>query len=234
MLSSWVVLRRGYMNDGQTRRANGRLTAAVVLGALAVMASVGVPAAQLVDRVIAVVSGTVILLSDARAALALGLVDAAGAKDPVEVAMRWLVDRQLVLDEAGRGDRVEIDPAAVAQAVTGAKQRFSSEAEYRRALEGLGLDDAGVQRIFRDTLTARQYVERRFDSVLPATEEEMREYYASHEGRFVRNGRPLTFEEAQAELAALLQQERRAQALASWMDRLRRRADIREVYQASR
>jgi hypothetical protein len=32
----------------------------------------------------------------------------------------------------------------------------------------------------------------------------------------------------------MLQQERRAQALASWMDRLRRRADIREVYQASR
>jgi parvulin-like peptidyl-prolyl isomerase len=222
------------MNDGQAKRANGRLTAAVVVGALAVMASVGVPAAQLVDRVIAVVSGTVILLSDARAVLALGLVDAGGAKDPVEVAMRWLIDRQLVLDEAGRGDRVEVDPAAVAQAVAGAKQRFSSEAEYRRALEGLGLDDAGVQRLFRDTLAARQYGERRFDSVLPATEEEMREYYTAHESRFVRNGRPLTFEDAQAELAAMLQQERRTQAMASWMDRLRRRADIREVYQASR
>nr|MCU0256015.1 peptidylprolyl isomerase [Vicinamibacterales bacterium] len=179
---------------------------------------------------IAVVSGTVILQSDAQAALALGLVDAAGARDPVETAMRWLIDRQLVLDEAGRGDRLDVGPEAVARAVAEARQRFASDAEYRRTLAGLGLDDRGLERLLRDTLVARLYVERRFDAAPPLSEDELRAYYAANQARFVRNGRPVSFEDATAEVAAVLQRERRDQAVEAWMERLRRRADIREVW----
>lgn len=217
-----------------TRRANTPRVAATALAALAVMAAAPVQGAQVVDRVIAVVSGTVIMLSDARAALTLGLVDPAGAKDPVEAAMRWLIDRQLVLDEAGRGDRVDVEPAAVAQAVAGARQRFASESEYRRTLDSLGLDDAGVERAARETLTARTYIERRFDSAVPLTDQEVKDYYAGHTERFARNGKPVPFDDAVAGVTAALQQERRDQAVAAWLDRLRRRADIREVYQARR
>jgi parvulin-like peptidyl-prolyl isomerase len=204
--------------------------------ALAVLAAAAIPlGAQVLDRVVAIVSGTVITLSDARAALALGLVDpGAAARDPIDAAMRWLIDRQLVLDEAGRGDRVDVEPAALGQALDGVRQRFASDADFSLALAGFGLDEKGLQRLVRGTLTARMYVERRFDSVLPPTDEELREYYASHAARFVRNGRPLTFEDALAELTAVVQQERRDQAVSAWMDRLRRRADIREVYQAAR
>jgi hypothetical protein len=190
--------------------------------------------AQLVDRVIAVVSGTVIMLSDARAAIALGLFDPGAARDPIEAAMRWLIDRQLVIDEAGRGDRVEVDPDALGAAIDGARQRFPSEDAYRRALAECGLDDRTALRLVRDTLAARSYVERRFDSMLPPTEEELREYHADHRARFVRNGRQLTFEDALADVTAVLQQERRAQAVSAWMERLRRRADIREVYRVPR
>jgi hypothetical protein len=186
--------------------------------------------AQVVDRVIAVVSGTVLMQSDARAALALGLCDSGTAHDPIEAAMRWLIDRQLVLDEAGRGERVDVDPASRGEALDGVRQRFQSEDEYRRALEGLGLDDRALQRLVRNTLIARLYVERRFDSMLPATDEDLREYYASRAARFVRNGRQLSFEEALADVTTALQEERRAQAVSAWMERLRRRADVRIVY----
>jgi parvulin-like peptidyl-prolyl isomerase len=209
-------------------------TFALACALLVVLASATAQGAQVVDRVVAVVSGTVILHSDARAVVALGLFDAGAARDPVEAAMPWLIDRQLVLDEAGRGDRVVVDAAAIGQAVDAVRQRFASDAEYRRALDGLGLDDAGVRRLVRETLIARQYVEDRFDSVLPPTEDELREYYAVHASRFVRNGRQLTFEDALADVSAILQRERREQAVSAWMDRLRRRADIREVYRASR
>ena len=207
---------------------------ALALALLVASASATARAAQVVDRVVAVVSGTVILLSDARAVVTLGLFDAGAARDPIEAAMPWLIDRQLVLDEAGRGERVVVDAAALGRALDAVRQRFASDAEYRRALEGLGLDDAGVKRLVQGTLMARQYVEDRFDSVLPPTEDELREYHASHASRFVRNGRQLTFEEALADVSAVLQQERREQAVSAWMDRLRRRADIREVYRASR
>ena len=219
-----------YKRTNRSGRAGRRGAAALWLAMLAVWAFAPVQGAQVVDRVVAVVSGTVIMLSDARAALTLGLFDAGGAPDPVEAAMRWLIDRQLVLDEAGRGDRIEVDSAALSDALGRVRQRFASEAEYRRAQESLGLDDAGVRRFVRATLIFRQYVERRTESVLPATEDELREYYARHATRFVRNGRQLSFEDALADVTAALQQQRREQATTAWMDRLRRRADIREVY----
>jgi hypothetical protein len=201
---------------------------------IAAWAAVPARGAQLVDRVIAVVSGTVLMLSDARAAIALGLFEPGAARDPIEAAMRWLIDRQLVIDEAGRGDRVEVDPDALGAAIDGVRQRFPSEDAYRRALAECGLDDRTAARLVRDTLAARLYVERRFDSMLPPTEEELREYHAGHRARFVRNGRQLTFEDALADVTAVLQQERRAQAVSAWMERLRRRADIREVYRVPR
>lgn len=214
--------------------AGRRAWPAIALIALAAYAVAPLRAAQVVDRVIAVVSGTVILYSDARAALTLGLVDAPGAGDPIPVAMRWLIDRQLVLDEAGRGDRLDVGPDAVAQAAADVRQRFASDAEYRRALADVGLDDRTLERLLRDTLVVQRYVERRFDTAPPLTEDELREYYARHQSRFVRNGRPLSFDEAAADITAALQQERRDQAIAAWMDRLRRRAEIRDIYTARR
>ena len=59
-----------------------------------------------------------------------------------------------------------------------------------------------MRRLVRDTLVVRQYVERRFDSVLPPTDEELREYYASHAARFVRDGRQVPFEDALADVTA--------------------------------
>jgi hypothetical protein len=144
--------------------------------------------------------------------------------------MRWLIDRQLVLDEAGRGDRADVDSAALEQALGAVKQRFASDADYRRALAGLGLDETGVQRFVRDTLAARLYVDRRFETMLPATEEELRAYYARHAAQFIRNGRQLSYDDALGDLTAMLDRERRLQAEAAWMERLRRRADIREVW----
>lgn len=205
-----------------------------MLAALTVWVAAMPLRAQVLDRVIAVVSGTVLMHSDARAALTLGLLDPGTAQDPIEAAAQWLIDRQLVLDEAARGERVDVDPAAIAEAVDGVRRRFGSEGDYRRGLAGLGLDDRRLQRLVRDTLVARLYVERRFDSMLPASEEDLREYYAVHAARFVRSGRQLSFEEALADVTAALQRERRAQAVSAWMERLRRRADIREVYRMPR
>ena len=86
----------------------------------------------------------------------------------------------------------------------------------------------------RSTIVARQYVERRFDAVLPPTDEELREFYLAHRDRFVRDGRQLAFEEAAGDVRAMTEQDRRAQAVAAWMDRLRRRADVTEIYTPSR
>jgi len=208
-----------------------------VAAAIIVLTAVGAAplcGAELLDRVIVVVSGTVITLSDARAAMAFGLVDARDARDPIEAAMQWLVDRRLVLDEALRYDAGEVDAVVVDRALAAIRQRFPSDAAYREELVRLGLDDARVRGLVSDTLAMQQYVERRFDTMLPATDDELREYFGRHPERFVRENRPLAFEEAKDQARGMLQQERRQQAVTVWLDRLRRRADVNEIYQSRR
>jgi len=221
-----------------TRNARGlrgaRWRAASAAAALvAVAAAAPLGAAQLLDRVIAVVSGTVITLSDANAALAFGFVEAAPPADAVEAAMRWLVDRQLVLDDASRGGGGTAAQADVDREMAAIRTRFPGVPAFEEALARLGLDDAGTEAFVRSTLEAREYVARRFAAVAQPSDEDIRDYYARHLERFLRNGRQLDLLEATDAVRAALLQERREQATATWMDRLRRRADVVEVYRAA-
>jgi hypothetical protein len=222
-----MFLTGGTQHSGPARWRG--VIAAVVLAAVAGgAASPG--AAEVLDRVLAVVSGTVITLSDARAAIALGLVDTRAARDPVETALDWLVDRRLTLDEAVRSGAVDVEEPALAQAMEAIRRRFPSDAEYSKALVRLGLDETRVRGLVRDTLAARVYVQRRFDTVLAATDDELREYFDAHRDRFVRDGRPRPFEEAVDDVRAVVHEDRRQQAVSAWKERLRRRADILLVY----
>lgn len=219
--------------SGQNRGAAWQVVVAAIIVVTAVWAA-PVRGAELLDRVLAVVSGTVITLSDARAAIALGLADPKDAQDPIEAALQWLVDRRLVLDEALRYDTGEVDAVVVDRALAAIRQRFPSDVAYREELVRLGLDDARVRGLVSDTLAMQQYVERRFDTMLPATDDELREFFGRHPERFVRDNRPLAFEEAIVEVRGLVQQERRREAAAVWLDRLRRRADVNEIYRPVR
>ena len=227
---------RGWAVTGRPGRSGGAAwqAVAVVIIVLTAAGSATLQGAELLDRVIAVVSGTVITLSDARAALAFGLVDTRDAPDPIEAAMQWLVDRQLVLDETRRYETGDTDPALVDRTLVLIRQRFPSESDYRQALVRLGLDESRIRGLVRDTLTAQQYVARRVETILPATENELREYFGRHPEQFIRDNRPLTFEEAVDDVRGLVDQEQRRQAVAVWLERLRRRADINELYRPAR
>jgi hypothetical protein len=190
----------------------------------------GVRAAELLDRVIAVVSGTVITLSDARTAIAFGLVDTSGAPDQVAVAMQWLVDRQLVLDEVNRYETPDPDPTVIDPVFEEIRRKLSAGKGFGAALATLGHDEEGARTFVRDTVRMQLYLKRRFESVLPGTEEELRQFYEAHKRAFVRAGRALTFEDARDAVQEGLQEQRRVQALENWLGRLRRRADVNELY----
>lgn len=203
---------------------------------LALVASAGgwPHAAELLDRVLAVVSGSVITLSDARAVTAFGLVETGGAPDPMAAAVRWLVDRQLVLDEVNRYEAVEPAAALLDAKLAEIKRRFGNEIAYAAALGRFGLDESGVRVLVRDTIRVQQHLDRRFESALPVTDQDLREHYAAQPGRFVRDGRPLAFDEARELVEASLQADRRAKAVEAWLARLRRRADLSGLYLLNR
>ena len=208
-----------------------RRAAGVVLLALCLAAgSLPLAAAEVLDRVLAVVSGTVIMLSDARIATAFDAVDTSGAADPMAVTLRWLVDRQLVLDEVIRYDAGEVDKARIAEGLARVRAKFPSDAAFARALDHLGLDDASARRWVEATIRMQDYLNRRFDTMFPPTDEELLDYYTRNPGRFARAGVQRSFDDAREDVREVLQQERQRQAVDTWLTRLRRRANVNEIY----
>ena len=74
------------------------------IGITLLLASLAGPVvrAETIDRVLAVVAGQLITLTDVTAAIDLGLQSADGAADPVRAVLSRLIDRELVLAEVDR------------------------------------------------------------------------------------------------------------------------------------
>jgi hypothetical protein len=124
---------------------------------------VGTSAAdEVIDRVLAVVSGEVITLSDVRTARELGRVDTAGAPDPVRAALTQLIDRALVLAEVDRFAPPEPAAAAVEARYSELVSRLGGEATVTTALNRLGVDQSLVRELLREDLRISAYINQRF------------------------------------------------------------------------
>jgi len=122
----------------------------------------GLVAAETIDRVLAVVAGQVILLSDVTAARDLGLQTTDGAADPVRAVLVKLIDRELVLAEVDRYAPPEPDAAAVDRGVDALRARFPSRQAFDAALEKSGIDENHVRETVRQDLRVAAYLEQRF------------------------------------------------------------------------
>jgi hypothetical protein len=90
------------------RRVGGLLALlAIVVGGVVIRA------AEIIDRVVAVVTGDVIMLSDVRAANDFGLIEADAAADSERAILSRLIERSLILDEVDRYTPAEPAAAAV-------------------------------------------------------------------------------------------------------------------------
>jgi parvulin-like peptidyl-prolyl isomerase len=143
-----------------------RNLACLVLLALLALASVARPVEaapdEVIDRVLAVVSGEVITLSDVRAARELGRVTATDAPDPVRAVLSQLIDRALVLDEVNRFAPPEPSPSAIDEALEAVVARAASAAAFDALLAKLGIDRPFVRDLLREDLRIRAYLDQRF------------------------------------------------------------------------
>src|SRR5206468_8040357 len=94
-----------------------------LLGALVVTSA---PRAETIDRVLAVVAGQLITLSDVTAARDLGLQPADGSPDPIRAVLTKLIDRELMLAEVDRYAPPEPSTDAVDREVQRVRERFPS------------------------------------------------------------------------------------------------------------
>jgi hypothetical protein len=153
--------------------------------------------AEIIDRVVAVVSGQIITKSDVEAARALGLVDD---------GLQSLIDRILMLNEVRRVSPTEPSAGDVDRRVAAIRSRFASASALEQALAASGINDQVLRIYAEDDLSLAGYLDERFSDASQPTEEEVRQ----------------AGEASRAKLAA----ERRQTLIAAWVGELRRRADI--------
>jgi len=124
------------------------------------LASAGVRA-EILDRVLAVVGGQVITLSDVTAARELGLEPSGGA-DPVRAVLSRLIDRELMLAEAERYAPPEPSADAIDAAEAAVRARFRSPAEFDATLSRVGVDARHLRDGLRQDLLIQAYEDQRF------------------------------------------------------------------------
>ena len=122
------------------------------------------PRAQVLDRVLAVVSGQVILASDVRAFLDLGLLTVE-IGDPTErerAALTRLIERRLMLDEVNRYVPASPLPERIEQDLAHVRARFADRAAFDDLLDAVGLDLEDLRQILRDDARIEAYLANRF------------------------------------------------------------------------
>ena len=196
-----------------------------------VMVSVVRPSVEIIDRILAVVGGELIMLSDATAAVRFGLVPApVGEGDRIMSTLNALIDRQLQLFEVNRYMPPEPTMAAIDERLAEVRARFTSQDAYEAALAESGMSESQLRSRVRDNLRITSYRAQRFAAALQPTEDDLLRYYRLREAEFTKDGVVQPFEEVREQLRARVGSERSEALINEWLENLRRRADVQILY----
>lgn len=199
---------------------------AAVMFLAVVIASGAVARAEIIDRVLAVVNGAVILQSDSRGALRLGLMEMPAGPEPLRAVLNQLIERRLVLVEVHRSGIPDPARARVDARMAEVRARFSSDEAFTRTLDEIGLTPDQVRSFITDDLRMDAYLQQRFGATIQPSEAEVVSYYRAQPGRFTRDGVVPPFSEVADEARQMVIDERRAATIREWVAGLRRRADV--------
>jgi peptidyl-prolyl cis-trans isomerase SurA len=223
------------MANSERRLANSErrlaITAACAAAALLAVLSGPRGSAQepvVIERTLAIVDNQVITLSDVRTMSALGLVETLGADDAVAAGTERLIERMLMLREVQRYAPSEPSEAEIDAALARLRGRYETALAFARVLEAGGFTTARLRAWVRDDLLITSYLDQRFAVAGVPTEQDIGAYYAAHREEFERSGVP--FEEVVPLIRSRLAGERRRDLIADWVEGLRRRTEVVELY----
>lgn len=134
---------------------------------------------EVIDRMLAVVAGDLIMMSDVAAAVEFGLVPQTAGPDVNRTVLSQLIDRSLMLAEVDRYAPPEPSRDAVDREFASVRERFASAESFQEALARYGVDDASLRATLRANLRLRAYLAQRFSTV-PPLDGEIAEYYRRH------------------------------------------------------
>lgn len=179
---------------------------------------------ELIERTLALVGGQAITLSDARAAIALGLVEIPKDGDPIASATTALVDRELVLREVQRYAPPAPSETVVDTRLDEIRKRVPAPGALTQLLQAHGFTEARLRAWVRDDLRTEAYLAQRFASASLPSDTEVSAAYNRQRAAFEKAGQ--SFEQAAPIVRERLIAARRAELLADWLSELRRRTDV--------
>jgi hypothetical protein len=177
--------------------------------------------AEVIDRVVAVVAGDLIMLSDVIVARELRLIRPASGVAP-------LIDRALILSEVTRYAPPEPSPDAVTSALERVRSSFPTPEALAQVLQRGGIDEAQLRERLRQDLRIAAYLDQRFTVPAP-TDAEIAAFRAEHSDRFRRNGVDVPLDDVRTEIVDELTSDRRKELVEEWLDGLRRRVPILDL-----
>jgi hypothetical protein len=184
------------------------MIARLILAVTLVMFAAQTASAEIIDRILAVVSGQIITKTDVEAARMLGLIEvrAGDAQSPDDAALQALIDRVLMLSEVRRVVPREPTEAAITERVAAIRGRFPSPAALQQALAASGISEPVIRIYAEDDLSLTAYLDERFSAAAEPTDQEVLQAGEANRRK--------------------LADERRRSLIAAWVAELRRRADI--------
>ena len=154
-----------------------------MIAVLALLLASSVQAGQTIDRLLAVVAGDPIFLSDVRQAETLKLIDNGGTLAQVtamtgapaaQMPLEQLINRRLVLAEVTRYQQPAPLAADLDRALETWSARFSNEAARDAAIESAaGGSRAAVRAFLADSLRIDRYLDQRFAAAAAPTRDEV-------------------------------------------------------------
>lgn len=186
----------------------------------------GAARAVLIDRIVAAVGLEVITRSDLRRAMEFNEAMGTGGGDREQLASRTLeglINRKLILREAGRLRFVEVTPEDIAAELEKLKTRLGSKKAFEGLLARLDMSSEELGRMLGERLLVGRFIEKKVSLMVRVTHDEALTFYESHPKEF----RGKRFSEVQKKITAILTDQKIGRQIDDYVAELRSRADIR-------
>jgi parvulin-like peptidyl-prolyl isomerase len=182
---------------------------------------------ETVDRILALVNGQVITLTDVRVARAFGLYEKGqtSTDDAIEQVLQKLIDQKLVIQvtrEEASVDRKEMD------AFLNQISEEMGHDKFREELDRFGLQRNDLGPYAYERILFKRILSSRFDHAVLVTLEEIQNFYKT---RYLPDQRdkgiePQSMLDIFDDIEALLRKEKSEKQIEEWLQNLREKADI--------
>ena len=178
-----------------------------------------------IDRVLAVVNGEPITLSEILEAVA--LTPGISQPAPLGETLERLIDARLMEREARRYPQEPPSEEESEATLRALMDRFATPEDYRATLRRLGIaEDYLRKRIHRELIVDR-YVDRRFRPLVQVAQREVEEYYRTVLlPDLVDAGSPATLDDVESLIRNILEQRDLNRRISAWVDELKSTASI--------